>query len=272
MLNDQRPMWALFLCLFLSGLLVACGGGSETVDPPASAFALAQPFSAANGTGSSYYPMVPGTQRVYNVQPASSSWNAQTQALTIGSTSASLGYNTMQYSASYCADFGSTPLFLTTYNGGNLTALLPPSPANGLQDTVFTNADGVQYIGEALNPSGEVMPGEAKITMHPVVGEVIDVYSRVTAGCGSSDVLNAAYHWQYRTIEHLDSWNGFSDVWHTGLIEFNDPAGGIPSASYNYWFARGLGMVGFVWNNPGAVKSESSMPSGDNGLYYSPVE
>ena len=250
-MQNTKRLRALFLCLPCL-LLTSCGegGGGLSTSPSL----IAAPFNPATGTGSAYYPMVPGTQIVYQVSPVTSLWNPATQSLTIQTRGAvadsqSLqSLQTLQYSVNYCADFGGTPLFASTYNNGALNAAAPFVAAQALQDTLFTSTNRIDYIGEAGNPEDEVQPGEAKITMQPVAGEIIDEYSAVTPGCGRHTVLNPAYHWQYRTIEHLAGWRGYSDVWHTGLIEFN--GGSTPAAVYNYWFARGIGMVSFVGGNP----------------------
>jgi hypothetical protein len=243
-MQHTKRLRALFLCLH--GLLLAsCGEGGGA---PTSPSIIAAPFNPANGTGSAYYPMLPGTQIVYQVSPVTSLWNSATHSLAIQTRGTVVNAQTLQYSLNYCVDFGGTPLFASTYNSGVLNAAAPFVAAQALQDTLFTSANQIDYIGEGENPDGEVQPGEAKITMQPVVGEIIDANSAVTPGCGNRTLLNAAYHWRYQTIEHLANWRGYADVWHTGLIEFN--GGSTPSAVYNYWFARGIGMVSFVWGNP----------------------
>jgi hypothetical protein len=218
-------------------------------------FSLIAVFLTACGGGnadSAYYPMVPGTGIVYQVSAITSVWDSTQQTLDIQSSGPVQNQQTLEYSRHTCESIGS--MFVSTYRlGANPVPDVPTDLTQSLEDAPF-DVGGIWYMGEGVNNMlMAVTPGEAKITIAPVVGEVIDTSSRVTKSCTDDTVLIPAYHWRYRTIEHLDTWRGYSDVWHTGLIEFNN---GTP-ATYNYVFAKGIGMVAFwygnVWNADGTV-------------------
>jgi hypothetical protein len=237
--------------ILIVAALVGCGGGGDSKTTIAASVNVVDP---AKGTGNPYYPMRENTQIVYQVSPVTSKWDPDSQRLDIVERGTLANQQTLQYSLYRCGD---KPYFVTTYNTGALTASapIPAGWKQSLLDSFFTSSTGISYLGEGLNAYGVVTPGEAKLSMSPVAGEIINEVSTVTSGCLKNDILSANYHWQYRTIEHLDTWRGYTDVWRTGLIEFDN--GGKP-AVYNYYFARGIGMVSFVWGNPLDTKTNTS--------------
>lgn len=219
------------LALLLSMLLVSCGGGNPIVSS-VQATAIDQ--------SSAYYPMQDGTGIVYDVVEVTSRWHADTQDLVIERRGPVLNQQTLQYSRHDCAALGA--MMVSTYRlGANPPRLVDLTQS--LQDTFFS-IGGIRYIGEGINNLlNMVTPGEAKITLYPVAGEVIPGASVVTQSCTDSSVLSAHYAWRYRTIEHLDNWRGHKDVWRTGLIELDT------GAVYNYAFSHDVGMVAFWFGN-----------------------
>ena len=174
---------------------------------------------------------------VYEIREFIGQWNPQTQEIEITSRGPVLYPANIRYSVNKCALLGDAPLFVSYYGDGNIVW------SQTLQDAVFTSSNGIKYVGEAVSELGHVAtPGEAKITMNPIVGEAIEESSTIRQSCADGSIINRGYHWRYQTSAHYDNWRGYRDVFVTGLIEFNP--GGTP-AVYNYAFARDVGLIAF---------------------------
>lgn len=131
-----------------------------------------------------------------------------------------------------------------------------------LKNGVGISADGIFYIGEGVNESNLVIhPPEALITANPVAGESIEAYSRIFASPTDNTLLDPAFHWQYKTIQHYDTWGHHKDCWHTGLWEHST------NHVYNYIFSKAVGMVDF-WHGE---LDENNIATGVR-FYYYPVD
>lgn len=145
--------------------------------------------------------------------------------------------------------FGGTEL-VASYDHPIGTSNLPigAEPGSAILYNAFSvSSTGIPYWGELANPNGIVMPAEAIITKNPVVGEVIEAWSVTYTGC-NTQVLYPSFHWRYQTTAHYDTWNGYSDVIRTDLVEYaheSDPT--AKDWVYTYFFVRGIGMVNVVW-------------------------
>ncbi len=241
-MKNFKSKFSILIFIFLT----ACGGGSSSnnVELNTSSFGVISNY--LKGTGNPYDQMIPGSQITYKTYPITTSWDNNTQALTIVKQFAYDSVQTLQYSTTSC---NGHEYFVTHYNWGIPTSPqpVPPYYVGSLVDTVFISSNGISYIGEGLNGGGNVTPGEAKISMNPIVGETINEYSTVSSQCINTSFKSYSYHWQYKTIEHFDSWMGFKDVWRTGLVEYNGD--GFPPNYYNYYFALNYGMIAFLFQN-----------------------
>jgi len=124
------------------------------------------------------------------------------------------------------------------------TAMRWQSPVGTLGRSLKNGAgisnDGKYYVGEGVNEDDFVIyPPEALITIEPVVGETFEGHSRVFASPTDNTVIHTNFHWQYKTIQHFDTWGHHFDCWRTGLWEYSS------NHVYNYVFAGGVGMVDF---------------------------
>ena len=91
------------------------------------------------------------------------------------------------------------------------------------------------------------VPFEAKITMNPVAGEVLDYPTATTytnCGNGSSKINNANFHFTYKTLQHYSTFGVWSDVWRTALEEYVPGTSQI-QLTVNYAFANNIGLVDF---------------------------
>ena len=216
-------------------------------------------------TGNPYYPLTGSSRITYQVNKITGVWHPNSFQLDVMSRAlltddaapqfglpvgSKLQPQTIDVTVSQCAQkFGNTPLFVARYlrPGQSFT---PFNFDASVQDRVDT-AYGIPYVGEAIAPNGVVhLPSIAKITMTPVAGQKIDVYSRIKASCASeADAVpgNPYFHWQYMTIAHYDTWGSMQDVWRTGLYELEGNNGN--GVVYNYVFQRNVGMVHFWYGN-----------------------
>jgi hypothetical protein len=146
------------------------------------------------------------------------------------------------------ADYGTKNLIARYYHGANTPLPSPLNFSTAVQDAKWITNTNQEYIGEMVNELGNVIiPPEAKLERNPVVGNVIDKQSVVRVSPSDNTIINANFHWKYRTIEYLPvAWGNFIDCWRTGLREYN-PAGN--DRVYNYLFMKNKGMVNFWYGD-----------------------
>ncbi len=223
-------------------------------------------LSASAQTGHPYYPLQPGQSIRYLVMEIAGVWKKDTHEIWILSRTplpAPNTYETIYFGQRTCPTyFGQGPLFTEHYNAPN-----NPRP---LQEGGAVTAQGIPYIGEAINERGQVMiPFEAKITNSPVAGETIGPVQTITytrdRACEfpPATATQTTSYWRYMTIGHYVSWGIFSDVWRTGLHECGTVANcaSYPGQSvYNYAFKRGVGLIDFWYGVLGAQDANGDFP------------
>lgn len=116
---------------------------------------------------------------------------------------------------------------------------LPLIDGKYMQDAMYILPDGTRYIGEIINRLGLcVIPPECKITLTPVVGQVLDVNSAIYPHAGQCE-QHGVQHWKYRTL-FMGAWGAFGpECVRTSLIEYNNVN------VYNYVYKLGGGLVNF---------------------------
>ena len=134
-------------------------------------------------------------------------------------------------------------------NFGNLTAsyrhlqTTPDMPViwnSTLKDGMCVLPSGKHYYGEWGSWQGlYVTPAECKITLYPIVGEIVDQISSVFLGENTSTVLYQT-HWIYRTLSFLTTWGPLTgDMVRTSLYELDG------QMVYNYIYMKDVGLVAF---------------------------
>lgn len=226
------------LSAVLLAFLSSCGGGGGgSTAVPAPPSPVIQPLS----TGLPYLEMTAGTYHtfdIYNITAAH--WDDSTKELVVDAadkgTVQGHPYLVEQYSINTCADYPNKTFFVNTYTFNDSGLPVDKIDFNSsLQNAVFNDQNGTAYLGEAINGYGRADEGEPILSTNPVAGEHIHQSSNWFAGCGSSTVIQTGFQTDYYTIKHVDSWNGFNDVWLVSLIEQAQTSAPI---YYEYAYAR----------------------------------
>jgi hypothetical protein len=202
------------------------------------------------GTGHAYNPMTPDSSILYNVSNITGTWNDTTMRLDI--TSSTL-VSPLRISYSKLGHDSYNPahnLFVHYFHPDSV----PNEPVvltSSLQDAKWLLANGTSYIGELINELGNVIvPPEAKLQKTPSAGSVIEAVSVVRKSVTDNTIVNPAFRWKYRCIEHLaNPWGKFTDCWRTGLREYIVESGGAKDRVYNYLWMRDKGLVNFWYGD-----------------------
>lgn len=206
----------------------------------ASLLAAISTIPAQAQTGHPYWPMNNNQPILYSVFEITGTWNEAQMRLSISSRKAHANSpQTITTTNATCPKFfGQGPLFKETYTPGG----------GNLHEGGGVTSGGLSYIGEAINADQNVtIPFLAKITFNPVAGQTISGPSMIYKSCNDTRLqYTQPFHWKYRTIEHLNNWGKFNDVWLTGLREYGfNLSTTSDDMVYNYVFQRGKGMVNF---------------------------
>lgn len=234
------------LCILPALLLAACGGGSDT--PSASPVSISSPTPMPAHTGLPYYEMTEGTHQTFTIQNISAAhWDDAKHLLVVDAmhpgTVSGGKYLVEQYSTNTCASFPGQVFYVNSYSFNNTGLPYSGAPNLGasLQDGFFYDQAGSRFLGEAIN--GLVSPtGEPIIAADPIAGQHIHQVqtwygpvNNTSGGCGGAQVYETGFQTDYYTVQHLDTWGGFTDVWITSLIE--TPVSGTPTY-YEFVYAR----------------------------------
>jgi hypothetical protein len=224
-------------CFILGLLLMSCGGGS----PPNNA----TPYNpATDGTGSAYYPLIPGTFIAYDTYTITGTYDNVTgiigNVVATGPTAINPVSTSKQWALAFslqsCAVFGSKPFFAQTYVPG----INPPTNyydlLEAVADATFDVPGLPEYIGEGFGSYGTLSPGEPLITTHPIVGEKFDVTSVSTSSCNSTVPVWSGVS-TYTTIGTVDPIDGTKGVIYTGLFEHRW------NNAFNYVYSPGIGNI-----------------------------
>lgn len=219
--------------------LTACGGGGGSDQPTSQ---IQNTKSAP--TSSLYFPAKTGSQITYDIYHITGTLNAQTFAIENVQITSYDAVTTVLYSQGTCSNYSDEQFSVSNWYSGTNPPAGYTSPGYFMADGYFTSDKGVGYIGEGYNAGGVVSPGEPILTVSPVIGERIDTTSTVTSGCGSSAPLYT-YKTSYQTIGNVDSYGVGTDVFVTGLVEWNSGVLGSENAptAYNYTFQRDVGII-----------------------------
>lgn len=236
-------------------LLAGCGGGGGN------GTGIPTPVISSLGTGLPYNPMIPGSHLSFSIaQITAAHWNTNSNELIVDATGSSVnrdGFHNLveQYSTNTCANFPGQTFYVNAYSFNDTGAPLsgPVDLNKSLQDGFFSDSNGVQYLGEAINGLLSGNGGEPVLSTSPVAGEHIHnvqtwygPVNSANGGCGNTSVYETGFTTDYYTVRHVDSWNGFSDVWITSLIE---QAVTDHPIYYGYAYARSVGQVGsWCWS------------------------
>lgn len=230
-----------YLSVALLTLLIGCGGGGGGSGNTNSPVVPITPPTVTN-TGIPYYEMENGTYQTFTIQLTSAAhWDNNTHEVIIDASAPGLvlGHKFLveQYSMETCpGSFGNQQLYVNTYSFNDTG--LPLSvldPTTNLIDGFFTSTDGIPFFGEVMNPLGHGDIGEPIIATNLVAGQHIHTVETLMGPCGDNTVLSTGYQTDYYTVKHLDSWNGWTDVWFTSLIE--TPVTGA-KVYYEFVYAR----------------------------------
>ena len=190
-----------------------------------------------NGTGSSWWPLAPGTCIDYDVYPVKVSWDNATNAMGITSRGAK---QTPQRICAYTRDcppcgYGAMPMeqyeqppgtargFLT--EGGSVDVAGQPSIGeSGNNFATYTGA----FLGKI--PSGTPRVGQY---LHSVT-----TVSPQSVCAGSKAPPTTTNDWWTLRVISMGKWGMWADTTRTGLLE-------SVYGRYNYVFAKGKGMVNF---------------------------
>lgn len=142
------------------------------------------------------------------------------------------------------------------------------------------------YIGEIGWMNGLFYPPLAKLSLAPYVGEIIAPEGwSVDLKSAEPKKIHYPKYFTYKTLQHYDKWGPWNDVWRTALVE-HDKEGDYGRNVYNYFFARGLGLVQFLQastEQPGTGKvwvmkeklaehAEPDIPPSEDEPIYAPEE
>jgi hypothetical protein len=209
--------------------LCACGGGGE----PAS-----RDSSVNHVAASEYYPFTVGHALYATYQMVDGRWDGARIAATKGDY---LGASRVDH-AMYNECAGTKqPAYVSAFHD-SLADGQPINWKNQVSDGYFTNL-GKPYIGEVYQQYGHPNPddngngqGEAKITINPVVGEVLTGSAVLYTDCSDSTVAGRV-PWVYRTV----SING--DLLETSLHEVES------KGVYRYTWRKGCGLIELAWGD-----------------------
>lgn len=197
--------------------------------------------------------MTEGTHLTFPVVAITAAhWDINTNELVVDSTGANttIGHKYLveQYSTNTCADYPGKTFYVNTYTFNDTGFPVATIDLNSsLQNTTFLSDNGISFLGETINVYGKSTVGEPLLSVNPVAGEHIHTDSIWTKGCGNNTTVEVGFQTDYWTVRHVDSWNGFSDVWITSLIERPN----TPNPTYyGFAFARNIGQVGaWCWES-----------------------
>lgn len=187
-----------------------------------------------------YNPQRSGTGITYQIFTITGIWHDDTFAMDVTSRSF-LNLQRIAYSQISLSDFfGYLPLF-AGYQHLMDVEDTPINMSGTLVDGVgYSN--GEYYIGEASSNQNVVhIPFIAKLAFNPYPGQTISPTSKIYNSINKSYLFD--FHWTYKTIMKLDQWGAFSDVWRTGLKEYNPSNPSAPGCVYNYCFMRNVGLI-----------------------------
>ena len=220
--------------------------GHVDVGGPAIASRRGMPGAAAgNGTGSPWWPLMPGTCIDYDVYPTINSWDNATNAMTVTSRGAKSPVSQRICAYTHdCPSCGQHGLPLEEYQQ-------PPGTARGfLTEGISVDAQGVASVGESGNNGAtytQAFLGKIPIGAgSPRVGQYVhdvtqalpqSVCTTPSAGACVPPAGTFGDYWTLRVIS-MGKFGPWADTTHTGLLE-------SIYGKYNYVFAKGKGMVNF---------------------------
>ena len=198
-----------------------------------------------NGTGSSWWPLTPGTCIDYDVYPVVMNWNNATNELGITSRGAK---QEPQRICAYSRDcpgcgYGDMPMEQYEQPAGTVRGFLTEGGS--------VDAQGVACIGESGNDFATYtgaflgkIPAE-----NPQVGQylhgVTTVYPQSVCD-GSGAPPTTTNDWWSLQVLSMGEWGPWADTTRTGLLE-------SVYGMYNYVFAKDKGMVNFYYYGVGST-------------------
>ncbi len=120
--------------------------------------------------------------------------------------------------------------------------------SSALKDSMFVLPSGKHCFGEIGNWQGMyTTPGICKITLNPIVGEIIDQTITIFLDENTANIYGTM-RYIYRTLAHLTNYGalGTGDYWRTSLYEVEG------QMVYNYVYLLDVGLVAFWWGKLGA--------------------
>jgi hypothetical protein len=197
-------------------------------------------------TGHPYDPITDGTSLTYNIYAIIGTYNDTDMRISVD-TSVYHGTNKISFSANKYDSYSTKDLYVRYYHA----TATPPTPINfaaTLQEAKWTTWNNFSFIGEMVNELGNTMiPPLPKLQRNPVGGFTYSSSSVVRKSVTDDTIINPAFAWKYRTIEHMAApWNNYIDCWRTGLREYNVTK---KDRVYNYLFMRDKGMVNFWYGD-----------------------
>lgn len=247
--HNIKPLLPTTICLLALVLITGCGGSPRDV-----AFHPSLPQqqeSAPATTGHPYYPLTEGTYAAYSIrQIARAHFDYTAYEIIVDEyrqePSPHGSHLIMQYSqGSACVAAKVQPYYMIEWAFTNSSAPLssPIKIPQTLGDVKAVSSSGIPYIGEAVQADwGTEDHPEPLITMNPVAGERIFELTTVRSCADANVIREEDFGLEYTTVRHHETWQGFSDVWQTSLIELHQ---GAQPIYYNFFFARNIGLVGF---------------------------